>query len=139
MSFTRDDLKDGMVCMMRSGKDYVVGGVWLYSVEIDPAEEYSYEAVEHLTGELKFIGVVDPDKDIMKITYGGKTVFEREEWRELTIDEAFELLKSGAVLGQAYSANLSIWATLELRALAPFSEDAFYGSTSSYRKFRIKK
>ena len=131
MSFTKDDLKDGMVCTVRDGDIYAYLGGVLTSLHsnIEDMTEYT----DTLTAPNY------TDTDIMKITYGGKTGFEREEWRELTIDEAFELLKKGPVLGQGYTTEDKKWAAFKLRSLSPWAECGYHGVLGNYRKFRIKK
>ena len=133
MGFTNDDLKDGMVCTLRLGGLAVVLNGNLRSQKFHAGAKPLGEYKEDLLHQ------VDDRIDIMKITYGGKAVFEREEWRELTIDEAFELLKSGPVQGQAYCAHKEVWATIELQDLRPWSECRYLAAAKQYRKFRIKK
>ena len=137
MSFTKDDLKDGMVCTLRAGGV----GTFLHGYFLCEQREQAGVVSPYKASEWSdiFTDIEDTDDDIMKITYGGKTVFEREEWHELTIDEAFELLKSGPVLGQAYCAHKEIWDTLALQDLRPWSECRYLAAERQYRKFRIKK
>ncbi len=137
MSFTKDDLRDGMVCTLRDGgasASVYLKGYILCERQDDAGVVNSYRASEwgdDLTDHK------DTADDIMKITYGGKTVFERAEWRELTIDEAFELLKSGPVIGEGYVDGE--WRANELKGLVPYNEWPFTGSPYNPKKFRIKK
>lgn len=131
MKFTKDDLKDGMVCTMRDGDTYVYLGDVLTSLHSNISDMTRY--TDTLTATRY------TSKDIMKITYGGKTVFEREEWRELTIDEAFELLKKGPIKGTGTPSQSNVPRVMELTNLCPYSEEPYRTVGFSAQKFRIKK
>ncbi len=147
MSFTQDDLKDGMVCTLRDGSAFVKVGNWL--VNLNSRSMDTFYPLGGFTQEL--LRRDRESEDIMKITYGGKTVFEREEWRELTINEAFELLKSGPVIGEAgeiirgeeevdrVEDHVVEWGANTLRSICPFSEEPYRTGGRYAHKFRIKK
>lgn len=96
--FTRDDLKDGMMCEMRDGTRML----WLEGAMRDCNTWYSRTQYD-LTGE------IDRDDDIVKVGYpdfdNNKTIkcalnsdfkeviWERKEEKEISSDEAFRVLK----------------------------------------------
>lgn len=96
--FTRDDLKDGMMCEMRNGRRML----WMAGAMRDCDNWYSGTQYD-LTGE------IDRDDDIVKVGYldfdNNKTIkgalnsgfkeviWERKEEKEISSDEAFRVLK----------------------------------------------
>lgn len=132
MEFTKDDLKDGMLLEYGQGFDQI-------GVIHDGKVHYLNGGHPEDINESIFKPEYPDEYPVTKITYGGKVVFEREEWYELSIDEVFELLKSGPVQGQAYCAHKEVWATIELQDLRPWSKCRYLAAAKQYRKFRIKK
>ena len=96
--FTRDDLKDGMMCEIRNGRRML----WMAGAMRDCNTWYSRTQYD-LTGE------IDRDDDIVKVGYpdfdNNKTIkcalnsdfkeviWERKEEKEISSDEAFRVLK----------------------------------------------
>ena len=75
----RDNLRDGMVCTMRDGEDYVYGAYWFFWLDRSLDESADFEQVPYCHYSARLENGGDPDRDIMAIKYGGKTVFKREE------------------------------------------------------------
>ena len=142
MSFTKEDLKDGMVCTMRDGHISVAFTGAFFSTRFTGGFAITENWDDGLLNS-----ETQPTHDIMKITYGGKIVFEREEWRELTIDEAFELLKSDKAMedcciqGQGLRDGASVWGGFSISMIAPSYAEPFYSQVDKhgFAKFRIKK
>jgi hypothetical protein len=93
MGFTKKDLKDGMVVTYRNSAVRVVMGVRLFAMSAyggGSIDDFSL-GFNHLHG--------DGDFDIIKVTYMGEVLWEREEWVDVTPLEAMAaLLKKGGEL-----------------------------------------
>lgn len=98
--FTRDDLKDGMMCEMRNGKRML----WLAGAMRDYNEWCSATEKDLLTGkygydEFDIVKVGYPDFDNNKTIKGAlnsgfkEVIWERKEEKEISSDEAFRVLK----------------------------------------------
>ena len=98
--FTRDDLKDGMMCEMRNGKRML----WLAGAMRDYNEWCSATEKDLLTGkygydEFDIVKVGYPDFDNNKTIKCAlnsdfkEVIWERKEEKEISSDEAFRVLK----------------------------------------------
>lgn len=98
--FTRDDLKDGMMCEMRNGKRML----WLAGAMRDYNEWCSATEKDLLTGkygydEFDIVKVGYPDFNNNKTIKGAlnsnfkEVIWERKEEKEISSDEAFRVLK----------------------------------------------
>lgn len=133
-NFTKDELKDGMVCTTRNGGSWVKSGarVARTSGGLNDLGKYCDDLTVHAKFDSNGL-------DIMKITYGTETVYEREEWQEVAPDEAYEMLKEGPIEGQGCMVARECWASDRLEAIAPCSSNSFHCHSNYYEKFRIKK
>lgn len=98
--FTREDLKDGMMCEMRNGKRML----WLAGAMRDYNEWCSATEKDLLTGkygydEFDIVKVGYPDFNNNKTIKGAlnsnfkEVIWERKEEKEISSDEAFRVLK----------------------------------------------
>lgn len=74
-NFTRDDLKQGMVCELRNGSQITFldnnTGIYYYNDRINILSMFTYN--DDLTNK------VQKDYDIMKVSFGNETIYERPE------------------------------------------------------------
>ena len=134
-TFTKDDLRDGMVCTMRSERTYVYLRGSLLAVHDTMEDMLGYR--DDLSFEAGDIG------DIVKVTHGDNVVFEMVQYYEMSCKEVYDrLLDTGESLNAQVKATGCEWSSelYEITGVSPQLTDCFIRKdNANVEEIRVKK